>query len=191
MQPYHSVRRYGFTIIELLVAIVVIGVLASITFVVYTNIIKRTQAAQYLAAQDVWVKLLRLQLTSQGSLPIADTDPVCLGNSINDFPSSPNLPAGRCIQLIGGPNTHADYSQVFIDQLGGQPPSGSLPEVDFSTGTVDGAARGLAVNIYYAAPVYQVVFYYYMPVSGNCGQGTQTATAGIVGACQSSVNLVP
>lgn len=185
------VRHFGFTIIELLIVVVVIGVLASITLVVYTSVVKRTQAAQYLAAQDAWVKFLRVQLVSQGSLPIIDTDPVCLGNSAGNFPANANLPAGRCIQLSSTPPTQADYSQTFIDQLGGKPPAGSLPEVNFSAGSIDGSARGLAVNIYYAAPVYQIVFYYYMPFSGNCGQGTETATVGIVGACQSSVNLVP
>lgn len=45
-RPFSNVKNYGFTIVELLIVIVVIGILAAITIVSYTGISNRAKTAR-------------------------------------------------------------------------------------------------------------------------------------------------
>ena len=52
-------RQYGFTIVELLVVIVVIGILASITIVAYTNVSNRAESAAAKANAEKVLKVVK------------------------------------------------------------------------------------------------------------------------------------
>lgn len=87
---------HGFTIIELLVVIIVIGILATISVVVYNGIQDRAQAVRAATIADSYAKLLLLQYTNTGSLADTDSyDSTCLGTA-QDYPAGNGFQAGEC-----------------------------------------------------------------------------------------------
>lgn len=64
-----NMRRYGFTIVELLVVIAVIGILAIITIVAFNGITDRANASQANSAMDSNIKALELYVTHAGGYP--------------------------------------------------------------------------------------------------------------------------
>lgn len=68
----------GFTIVELLIVVVVIGILAAIVTVAYTGITSQANNAKTVAAVNSWVKAIRLYEVENGSLPAANS---CLGTT--------------------------------------------------------------------------------------------------------------
>lgn len=66
----------GFTIVELLIVIVVIGTLATIGLVSYSAMTKRARTAQTVTAGTQWVKTLQLYKIRNGQFP---DFPGCLG----------------------------------------------------------------------------------------------------------------
>lgn len=64
----------GFTIIELLVVVVVIGILASITIVSYNGITQRANTTTALAAANNVVKKILIYNAETGTYPYATTD---------------------------------------------------------------------------------------------------------------------
>jgi prepilin-type N-terminal cleavage/methylation domain-containing protein len=70
--------RSGFTIVELLIVIVVIGVLAAITIVAFNGIQNRSENSKTLAAVSQVVKLLTIYKESNGSYPTT-SNYACIG----------------------------------------------------------------------------------------------------------------
>ena len=73
-------NRSGFTIVELLIVIVVIGILAAITIVAYNGIQNRAKDTQTASALQSWIKGLKLYKAQNGQWPAGFT---CLGE---DYP---------------------------------------------------------------------------------------------------------
>ncbi len=72
----------GFTIVELLIVIVVIGILATITIVSYNGIQQRSKNAQISTVLQTYVKALRLYEIDNGKFPgagYAGMNTPCLG----------------------------------------------------------------------------------------------------------------
>jgi general secretion pathway protein G len=91
-------RQSGFTIVELLVVIVVIGVLAAITIVSFTGISSRAIVASLQSDLGNTSKSLKMYYTEYGSYP--------LGNKTTAFngslcPTSPNTDTKYCMKLSG------------------------------------------------------------------------------------------
>ncbi|MDB5167909.1 MAG: ral secretion pathway protein [Candidatus Saccharibacteria bacterium] len=95
-------RSVGFTIVELLIVIVVIGILAAITIVAYTGVQARARNADRQADINAIVKALALYQIDNGSYPKQGT---VVGMDIVDYPVtalklprnaivSPTAPAG-------------------------------------------------------------------------------------------------
>lgn len=65
----HKTKTLGFTIVELLIVIVVIGILAAITIVAFNGAQDRARNAQVQAALNQAHKLLQLYASEHGSYP--------------------------------------------------------------------------------------------------------------------------
>lgn len=83
----------GFTIVELLITIVVIGVISGIVIVAYNGVSKRAMNTNRVSEFQGWVKLFKLYKSEFGSYPNVphgtDADPLtyCLGTG---FPIGPD-----------------------------------------------------------------------------------------------------
>ncbi|MDB5167887.1 MAG: putative Fimbral protein [Candidatus Saccharibacteria bacterium] len=71
-------RDKGFTIVELLIVIVVIGILAAITIVAYNGIQTRARNSQTISVIGTYQKVMMLYAADQSSYPSITTG-VCLG----------------------------------------------------------------------------------------------------------------
>jgi prepilin-type N-terminal cleavage/methylation domain-containing protein len=83
-------NQKGFTIVELLIVIVVIGVLAAITIVAYNGIQQRSRNTQVIAGTQAYYKALRSYEAVNSSYPTQDG---CLGA---------NYPGNQCWQGDSG-----------------------------------------------------------------------------------------
>ncbi len=68
----------GFTIVELLIVVVVIGILAAIVTVAYTGITSRANNAKTLAAVNSWAAAIQLYRADNGVFPTSNS---CLGST--------------------------------------------------------------------------------------------------------------
>lgn len=73
-----TTKQKGFTIVELLIVIVVIGILAAITIVAYNGIQNRAENAKTVEAVSAWAKGLQLYKIDKGSYPAISS---CLGDT--------------------------------------------------------------------------------------------------------------
>lgn len=62
--------RYGFTIVELLVVIVVIGILAAVTIVAYNGIQTRAENTKTVSAIEQYANALRIYQSDNGEFPL-------------------------------------------------------------------------------------------------------------------------
>ena len=99
MQISQRDSQHGFTIVELLIVIVVIGVLAAITIVAFNGVQQRARDAKRISAIDTFEKAVRLYKTSYGEYPSPSTNerPACIGE-LADYPSVDGFSAGRCMK---------------------------------------------------------------------------------------------
>ena len=91
----------AFTIVELLVVIVVIGILASITIVSYRGITQKATAATLQADLANASKQLKIYQATYGSYPTLDPTTKC--------PTAPNIDNAYCLKASSG-NTYAYVS---------------------------------------------------------------------------------
>lgn len=73
-----AIKNKGFTIVELLIVIVVIGILAAITIVAYNGIQTRGENSKTISAVSAWAKGLQLYKIEKGGYPAINT---CLGDT--------------------------------------------------------------------------------------------------------------
>lgn len=121
--------KSGFTIVELLIVIVVIGILATIAVVMYGGIQQKARAAQALSTVDGYQKILEMYKQVHGYYPEVTVDGfthtyACLGG---EYKETSHMAAGNCFAA----------SDTFV--LGKKSPAldAKLTEFSASVPTVD------------------------------------------------------
>lgn len=122
--------QYGFTIVELLVIVVVIGVLASISTVAYNGIQKRALNSSRESEMKAWDKQFQAYKALNGSYPTMADGDYCLGVG---------FPNGRCRDYEStDPAVSYDETAALplTSQLTeiGSPPSGPRVPIDGTVG---------------------------------------------------------
>src|SRR6476620_9767500 len=91
-------QKSGFTIVELLIVIVVIGVLAGVTVIAFKGVSDRAQASKVGSAVASFAKILELYKAQNGSYPDPGTaapNMACIGQ-VTDYPAKDGFGAGEC-----------------------------------------------------------------------------------------------
>ena len=127
----------GFTIVELIIVIAVIGILASISLVAYNGIQNEARTAKRAATADAYEKLLSIHRARHGAFPQPSNPSVspCLGER-SHYPARDGFPAGVCYQYAAGGATNtagavddsfnAELKSTSLDSL----PDASYAPVD-------------------------------------------------------------
>lgn len=74
--------EYGFTIVELLVTIVIIGILATISIVAYNNVTQRSRDSTRKSDLSILKKALEMHYTEYGSYPEGRCNSGCKINEL-------------------------------------------------------------------------------------------------------------
>jgi len=109
-------NAHGFTIVELLLVIVVIGILASVVIVAYNGAQTRAQNASRLAELKAWQKsFAQYKAANGGNLPVQAVGGYCLGTNFptqkcrdwqNTVPDGPMYTEASSVNLM---NTLKEY----------------------------------------------------------------------------------
>ncbi len=122
----------GFTIVELLIVVVVIGILAAIVTVAYTGITTQAKNAKTLAAVNSWAAAIQLYRAENGSFPTSNS---CLG-STTTYPDTGN--GVFCWDV-----TYWDVKTAFLNQMapyiGSTYPEPDITDIDSSATNRRGA----------------------------------------------------
>jgi prepilin-type N-terminal cleavage/methylation domain-containing protein len=142
-------KQTGFTIVELLIAIVVIGVLAAITIVSFNGVQVRAENQKTLVAVKSWVGILKSYKTLNDRFPTYDAST----DSYAQFPClGQGYPATKCMSLnnINTVGAGVAYERPeFISKvqsLTNTIPTPSFQQVIFSNEPMVGAFVNLGGN---------------------------------------------
>lgn len=120
--------RAGFTIVELLIVIVVIGILAAIVIVAFNGVQNRAQNSSRLAEMKSWQKLFEGYKAVNGNMPVSSSGYYCLGTGFPSTPGGGNVPRCRNYNDASSANSYLETTgSVIISALS---TVGTIPESD-------------------------------------------------------------
>jgi prepilin-type N-terminal cleavage/methylation domain-containing protein len=97
-------KQKGFTIVELLIVIVVIGILAAIVIVAFMGVQAKADTVSRLSEMKAWVKQYQIYATLNNKYPDVPRDEYyCLGTG---FPDKDGSGLGNCRDLEGYSTRH-------------------------------------------------------------------------------------
>ena len=172
----NKTTKRGFTIVELLIAIVVIAILASITIVTFRSIQGKTYDAKMAAGFNQYGKLLEMEYQQNGQFPFGydstyGSGYVCLGKK-DHYPAVDGWEEGACFgqkQSDGSVTTQAATFDSLTSSL--LTHTSSLPDVSYKPVDIGGGSSGQLVRgpFYYSAHPQQYMILYYANYSGAGG----------------------
>ncbi|OYW43862.1 hypothetical protein B7Z28_00540 [Candidatus Saccharibacteria bacterium 32-45-3] len=125
-------NRSGFTIIELLVVIVVIGILATITVTGYNGVKERALSTKAASIANSYARLLQLYKSETGSYPLASQSSIyiCMGEP-SHYPAETGMYAGNCTHTSSTVGNGTDSSlNAMLKAYTPALPDSRLPTVD-------------------------------------------------------------
>jgi len=135
--------RKGFTLVELLIVIVVIGVLATIVMVAYGNVGKKANYAKMSTDVTSYVNLMKMWKaefsTTSEPYPLTTLPngvvamPFCMGD-VSQYPAADGFAAGECAYYTGVSIVVNDDINSKLLQVASQLPSASFPAFSFDAG---------------------------------------------------------
>lgn len=143
-------NKQGFTIVELLIVIVVIGILAAISLVVYNGMIARAHDGAIVSDLAKNAKKIEIYAVDQGSYPqgAVASAPAGIGFTMSKNSYDTTLSnAYYCEGLIGGQqvfriSARSKSGQTYVVQSGVNPYKyAGTPNMPCSAGNFDGGAR--------------------------------------------------
>ena len=134
-----SKKAYGFTIMELLIVIIVIGILATISFITYRGIQERAKTVALTAGIDQWHKAILL--ADMQGIRLSGSANTCLGVA-GDFPAGDGFAEGVCF-MSADSATQVSYDEAAFAGWGEDRPSGKMPITTTDIEGVTYKARGL------------------------------------------------
>ncbi len=125
-------KTQGFTIVELLIAIAVIAILATISVIAYSGIQERAQRTAIAAKVKQYAAIFENYAAINGRFPSANWQ--CIGGSTG-LPAVDGYAEGYCFKpnVPNGDNPSSAAVEAAIAQVSSNPPSPIIPEVQYNS----------------------------------------------------------
>ncbi len=174
----------GFTIVELLIVVTVMGILGAVVFVAFNGVQDGARATKVISAVDMIEKGLRMYVAEHGHYPIPTdiTTPhnntfLCVQPTSGGWPLADNLSASQCSSPSSDPDaSQYAYSQAVITAL--KTKLGSIPDTSDIVISDGGHSLRGVMYTYMSGPVAELGYpqglaylMYYMRGEQTCGRG--------------------
>lgn len=160
-------KKLGFTIVELLIVIVVIGILSGIIILTYQGVTSQSRNSQTAASIKVYVEALNLHKTLKGSYPTGNADnKTCLGTG---------YPDGKCWN--GEIEENESFTQALKSVHGDKMPASGNEKLGLRGAWFSAAGSGGGVSTLNGTPENFVV-YSVEGASTKCPVGPIASDAG-------------
>lgn len=170
-------RRTGFTIVELLIVIVVIGILAATTIVAYNGIQSRARNAQVVAGVSTYYKAILQYQIVNGSFP---TETGCLGA---------NYPNNRCWEMNGAINIGVNPAlDSALSEFIPNKPTLATELLDMGIGTSPDQYRRAGLSYRYVSATNIELRYYLNGINQSCIEGFTRGTEGYLTNCIKTIS---
>jgi prepilin-type N-terminal cleavage/methylation domain-containing protein len=122
-------KHTGFTIVELLIVIVVIGILAALVLNTFSQVQVKARNTQTASVVNAYKKALLAYATENGSYPIIGT--ACAGQGYPDLDGDGN--AGDCWQSTGYVKESSTLNERLRPYIGSQPGVPSTKSISYGS----------------------------------------------------------